>query len=126
MEELLDLLKQNARLSNEQLAVMLGDTPQGIANKIEEYEKKYGWDANVIVDGWSEDNYIIKYFCKSLTGYMRNYIRDSKIKPKDCLICGENIPNRNTYCNDCYKVYRRNYKTKKQQQYRKINKIVDS
>ncbi|HHX57199.1 MAG TPA: Lrp/AsnC family transcriptional regulator [Clostridiales bacterium] len=40
MEELLDLLKQNARLSNEQLAVMLDDTPQGIADKIENYEKK--------------------------------------------------------------------------------------
>lgn len=31
MEELLSLLKQNARLSNEQLAVMLGDTPESIA-----------------------------------------------------------------------------------------------
>jgi DNA-binding Lrp family transcriptional regulator len=40
MEELLSLLKQNARLSNEQLAVMLGDTPESIAKKIEEYEKK--------------------------------------------------------------------------------------
>src|SRR5690606_14966227 len=42
---------------------------------IEEYEKKHGWDFKVFVDSWSEDNFIIKYFCKSLTGYMRKYVK---------------------------------------------------
>lgn len=40
MENLLNLLKQNARLSDEQLAVMLNLTPKIVAEKIAEYENK--------------------------------------------------------------------------------------
>ena len=39
MDKLLMLLDQNARLSNEQLAVMLDNTPEEIAAAIEKYEK---------------------------------------------------------------------------------------
>lgn len=39
MDDLLRLLKQNARFSNEQLAAMLNTTPQEVAEKIAEYER---------------------------------------------------------------------------------------
>lgn len=39
MDKLLMLLDQNARLSNEQLAVMLGTTPEEVKAAIEKYEK---------------------------------------------------------------------------------------
>ena len=39
MDKLLHLLKQNARLSNEELANMLDTTPAEIENRIEAYEK---------------------------------------------------------------------------------------
>lgn len=39
MDKLLMLLDQNARLSNEQLAVMLGITPEEVKAAIEKYEK---------------------------------------------------------------------------------------
>lgn len=39
MDQLLTLLNENARLSNAQLAVMLGRTEQEIADQIAEYEK---------------------------------------------------------------------------------------
>lgn len=76
---------------------------------VEDYEKKNGWDNRVTIDGWSEDNYVIKYFCRSLTGYMRNYIRDIKpkeIKIKECMNCGckiiDTVHNKK-YCVDCAK-----------------------
>jgi DNA-binding Lrp family transcriptional regulator len=47
MDQLLHLLKQNARMSNEQLAVMLDSTPEAVAKKIEEYEK------NGVIKGYS-------------------------------------------------------------------------
>ena len=40
MDSLIKLLKGNARLSNEQLAVMLGVTPEEVAARIAEYEKR--------------------------------------------------------------------------------------
>jgi hypothetical protein len=54
---------------------------------LEDYECKHGWEMHVNVDGWSEDNYAVKYFCKSLTGYLRNYIRDHSIPKRKCLKC---------------------------------------
>ena len=39
MNELIKLLKQNARFSNEQLAAMLGTTPKDVAAQIEQLEK---------------------------------------------------------------------------------------
>ena len=39
MDKLLELLQENARMSCEQLAVMLGRTPEEVAAQIDEYEK---------------------------------------------------------------------------------------
>ena len=39
MEKLISLLEENARLTNEQLAVMLGTTTEDVANKIKQYEE---------------------------------------------------------------------------------------
>lgn len=72
-----------------------------------EYELQHGWEMNVNVDGWNEDNYIIKYFCKSLTGYLRNYVRDSKpkeVKKKNCSVCNTAFiysSNKRIYCDKC-------------------------
>jgi hypothetical protein len=87
---------------------------------VHEYEEKHGWEMKVNVDGWSENNYLIKYFCKSLTGYMRNYIRDSKPKEiiiKKCTECGKDIKcitNMKKYCEECAKekekIRKRNWK----------------
>lgn len=88
-----------------------------------EYEEKHGWEMKIFVDGWSEDNYIIKYFCKSLTGYMRNYVRNSKVETKYCVICGKKIGRREKYCSNCYKEYRRKYKTQKQREYRNSDNV---
>ena len=40
MEKLLDLLSENARMTTEELAVMLNKTEEEVANQISEYEKK--------------------------------------------------------------------------------------
>ena len=40
MDSLIKLLKGNARLSNEQLVVMLGVTPEEVAARIADYEKR--------------------------------------------------------------------------------------
>lgn len=79
----------------------------------EEYEKEHGWDFKISVDGWSEDNYIVKYFCKSLTGYMKNYINKingiSRYKKYiECEVCGKitEINNKaysQKYCTSCSK-----------------------
>lgn len=47
MDMLLRLLKQNARLSNDSMAAMLGETPEAIAARIEQYE------ADGIIKGYS-------------------------------------------------------------------------
>lgn len=40
MDKLLSMIENNSRLSDEQLAVMLGMTPDEVKNKISEYEKR--------------------------------------------------------------------------------------
>lgn len=76
---------------------------------IEEYEKDHEWKLKITVDGWSEDNYVVKYFIKSLTGYMRNYIRDINNNPnkyKECHICKILFfptNNKSKYCPTCAK-----------------------
>ena len=87
---------------------------------IEEYEEKYGWDIRINIDGWSEDNYIIKYFCKSLTGYFRNYIRKFRgFKYNDKIIhyiqCGipiKQTSSNNKYCKICAKKIHQEQKNK--------------
>lgn len=74
---------------------------------IHEYEEEHGWEMRVTVDGWSEDNFIISYFCKSLTGYMRNYtksLQPKEIIKKCCVSCDKEITVNNgnqKYCDNC-------------------------
>ena len=94
---------------------------------IEDYEKDskyYG-----IYDFINEDNFFIKYFCKSLESYMQNYqkqyyglyikgSKDKKYKIKRCQSCGKMIEkshNRKIYCDDCRENMRLN-------RYKKYNK----
>lgn len=76
----------------------------------EEYEKKHGWELNVKIDGWHEDNYVIKYFCKSLTGYMKNYVRNMSsgnyINCKKCGVLIKKTNNRQKFCPTCWKEIR--------------------
>lgn len=71
----------------------------------EEYEELHGWQMKIHIDGWSENNYVIKYFCKSLSGYMRNYVKDSfRDYQKYCIRCTKKITttsNRRKYCDSC-------------------------
>lgn len=93
-----------------------------------EYEKEHGWKLKVIRDGWNEDNYLVKYFCVSLTGYMRNYVRDvNVVKEKHCVSCGDKIIVNNMnqkYCETCCKNNWRRYNALKQKEYRKSRKRV--
>lgn len=78
---------------------------------IEDYEDKS--KLNTIYDFMNEDNFYVKYFCKSLEGEMLKFqkqyfgVRDHK-KYKRCKICGKMIEktgNKKIYCNECaYKV----------------------
>lgn len=71
-----------------------------------QYEIEHGWELKVDHDGWHEDNYIVKYFCKSLTGYMQSYVKSLNVKIKHCQECGEilNVTgNRQKYCLSCSK-----------------------
>lgn len=76
---------------------------------IEDYEKDSKYCG--IYDFINEDNFYIKYFCKSLESYMKNYNKEyyglkrgRDKKYKRCKICGrmiEKIHNRKIYCDDC-------------------------
>jgi predicted nucleic acid-binding Zn ribbon protein len=91
-----------------------------------EYESEHGWEMKTHNVGWNENNYIVKYFCKSLTGYLRHYIRDSKpkeFKKKYCVVCGteiENTGNRKKYCDDCWKKRQRELWRKNKQKKRNV------
>lgn len=87
----------------------------------EQYENEFGWELNVLNDAWHEDNYIVKYFCKSLTGYMMNYIRDNSHRKKQCKSCCIILSNRNRsgYCKNCYQEYRKKYIKRKVSEFRK-------
>ena len=82
---------------------------------IEDYEK----DSNYcgIYDFMNEDNFYIKYFCKSLESYMKNYNKEyyglkrgRNKKYKRCKICGKMIENNaknKQYCLTCKKEKRK-------------------
>lgn len=62
---------------------------------------------------WDEDNYIIRYFNKSLDGEIKKYVdelkgkRVLKNKKKNCIICGKGIinsVNNRKYCLECSKL----------------------
>ena len=76
---------------------------------IEDYEKDSKYCG--IYDFMNEDNFYIKYLCKSLESYMKNYNKEyyglkrgRNKKYKRCKICGKMIEktnNRIKYCNNC-------------------------
>ena len=74
---------------------------------IEDYEDKS--KLNTIYDFINEDNFYVKYFCKSLEGEMLKFqkqyfgVRDHK-KYNRCKICGKLIEKKgrnHKYCYDC-------------------------
>lgn len=77
---------------------------------IDEYEKEHNYKSD-IYDFHNEDNFYIKYFCKTLEGEMSkwqkkhyNVRRGKNIKYKRCKECGaliENTGNRKMYCLSC-------------------------
>jgi len=94
---------------------------------IEDYEKNHKWEQKITVDGWSENNYVIKYFCKSLTGYMRTYIRNviKNTNNKECKVCKILFPptnNKSKYCPTCAKEIKFNQK-KEWDRTKRIRKI---
>ena len=76
---------------------------------IEDYEKDSKYCG--IYDFMNEDNFYIKYFCKSLESYMKTYNKEyyrlkrgRNKKYKRCKICEKKIEktnNRIKYCNNC-------------------------
>ncbi|MGN1342038.1 MAG: hypothetical protein ACI4VL_02260 [Bacilli bacterium] len=94
---------------------------------IDEYEKKNGVPSNYyLYEFATDDNFYIRYICKSLDGEMLKYqkrhykVKDHK-KYKRCKECGALFELR-TYnqqrCKDCQKKYNRKNKTEKQRKYR--------
>ena len=82
---------------------------------IEDYEKDSKYCG--IYDFMNEDNFYIKYFCKSLESYMKNYNKEyyglkrgRDKKYKRCKICGKMIENNaknKQYCLTCKKEKRK-------------------
>ena len=91
---------------------------------IESYEDKT--KINNIYDFMNEDNFYVKYFCKSLEGEMLKFqkqyfgVRDHK-KYKRCKCCGkmiENTGNKKMYCDECARKNERERKRKIAYKYR--------
>lgn len=79
---------------------------------IDEYEKKYGIPNNVRLSEFAtEDNFYIRYVCKSLESYIRNYQKEyyglkrgrnkKYIRCEECGALVEKTGNRIKYCKDC-------------------------
>lgn len=100
---------------------------------INEYEKKHGILNYLLLNEFStEDNFYIKYICKSLDSHMRNYQkqyyeikRGRNKKYKRCKECGkliEKTNNRTMYCKSCYKKINESDAVNRMRKYRKIKK----
>lgn len=79
---------------------------------IEEYEKRHGVPNDLLLNEFStEDNFYIRYICKSLESHMRNYQKEyyslkrgRNKQYKRCKECGrliEKTNNRTMYCKSC-------------------------
>lgn len=79
---------------------------------IEEYEVKHGVPNYLMLNEFStEDNFYIKYICKSLESYMRNYQKEyyglkrgrnkQYVRCKECGALIEKTNNRTMYCKEC-------------------------
>lgn len=88
---------------------------------INEYENKHGIPNYLLLNEFStEDNFYIRYICKSLESYMRNYQKEyynikrgRNKKYKHCQECGsliESNGNNTKYCKECKEIKRKETK----------------
>lgn len=121
--------KQKMGLSwNEYKKVIEGFLKRAFDNckLIDDYERENLTD-KYIYDFMSEDNFYIKYICKSLEGEMQMYQKEyygvrQHQKYKYCKECGaliENSGNKKTYCDKCAAKKERERKKKIAYRYRK-------
>ncbi|MDI3312090.1 MAG: hypothetical protein QJR05_11790, partial [Thermoanaerobacterium sp.] len=76
---------------------------------IYQYEQERGWELKVSIDGWDDDHFAVRYICKSLSGYLKDYKRSvlgfkKTDKLKSCEVCGKIIKqtsNAKKYCENC-------------------------
>jgi len=78
--------------------------------------------AKINTDAWNDDNFYVRYICKSLDGYIRNYQKEYA-----GLIRGRN--KKYDYCIDCEKLYEKKTFNQKrcpfcQTKYNRINKTL--
>lgn len=103
---------------------------------IDDYENTAGRDSCLPtgLDFVTEDNFYIRYFCRSLDGLMKNYQkhyykvrRGTKVRYFRCGECRnlfEKVNNNQKYCPDCSQKRRRKYKAEKEKQRRiRINEF---
>lgn len=100
---------------------------------IDEYERKHGAPNYLLLHEFStEDNFYIKYICKSLESYMRNYQKEyydlkrgRNKQYKRCKECGkliEKTNNRVMYCKECYKKINESDAVNRMRKYRENRK----
>lgn len=97
---------------------------------LDEYEN--GNYITLYVDTWCEDNFYIKYFCKSLNGYFKDYQKEYyDIKKRDkksrCSKCGSLFKqnnNKQKYCSICAKIIDRDKAKERMKNIRKQNSSI--
>ena len=108
-------LSKKIELSQEEYKKLIDDSIYKLFNNYkspEIYEQENGWEMRDENTGWTEDNYIVKYFCKSLTGSMMDYVKwVVNKKTKRCKDCEVEITggNRKNRCDKCKSSYIRAY-----------------
>lgn len=97
---------------------------------VDDYEDKYGVPNYVLFNEFAtDDNFYVKYICKSLESYMLNFQKEyyglkrgRNKQYKHCEKCGaliEKSNNKKMYCDECAKENERNRKRKSAHKYRK-------
>ena len=100
---------------------------------INEYELKYGISNDIFLSELAtDDNFYIRYICKSLESHIRNYQkyyyglkrgRDKQFgRCKECGALIEKTNNRVKYCKDCYKKINQADAANRMRRYRENNK----
>lgn len=123
--------KQKMELSWNEYKVLVEEFLQKIFNNcisLSDYEKKVG-GISMLFHFSIEDNFYVRYICKSLGLYMMNYQKEyygvkrgRNVKYKRCVECGAliyNSGNRKMYCDECAKERERKRKRNIAHKYRK-------
>lgn len=135
-----DSILMKERLQKEKMALSWGEYKQvaeqffrrifASSRLIDEYENTAGRASGLStsLDCVTEDNFYIRYFCRSLDGLMKNYQkhyykvrRGTKVRYfrcGECRILSEKVNNNQKYCPDCSQKRRRRYKTEMEKQRR--------